>query len=101
MTEPVADVVRAKRFELVDSEGKVCATLALGEDGCPGLGLCDREGHERATFSLDRGGALYVTMRTKSGGVFGTLGFGTDWRLGLQLLDGNHQVVWAAGHSRL
>jgi hypothetical protein len=97
MTEPVADVVRAKRFELVDSEGQVCATLALGEDGCSALGLCDREGHERATFSLDRGGGLYVTVRTKSGGVFGALGFGTDWRVGLQLLDGNQQVIWSAG----
>ena len=101
MTEPVADVVRAKRFELVDSEGKVCATLALGEDGCPGLGLCDQEGRERATFSLDRGGALYVTMRTKSGGLLGILGFGTDWRLGLQLLDSHRQVIWAACHSTL
>ena len=101
MTEPVAEVVRAKRFELVDSEGKVCATLALDEDGCPGLHLCDREGHERAELALDMDGALHLTMRTKSGGVFGILGFGTDWRLGLQLFDGNRQVIWAAGRSGL
>jgi hypothetical protein len=96
MTEPVADVVRAKRFELVDSEGKVCAKLALREDEMPGLSLFDRDGHERGTFCIDTQGALHLTMRTKSGGVFGTLSFGTDWRLGLQLIDGHHQVVWSA-----
>jgi len=29
------------------------------------------------------------------------LGFGTDWRLGLQLFDRNRQVIWAAAHSGL
>jgi len=96
MTEPVADVVRAKRFELVDSEGKVCATLALREDEMPGLSLYDREGQERATFAIDTGGALHLAMRTKTGGVLCSLRFGSDWRPGLQLVDGNYQVIWSA-----
>ena len=100
MTEAVADVVRARRFEIVDSEGNVCATLGQSEEKMPELSLYDGEGHERATFTIDRAGALHVTMRTKTGGVFASLGFGSEWRPGLQLIDGHHQVIWSAVEHR-
>ena len=49
MTEPVAGVVRGKRFELVDGEGRVRAALVLHEDGTPGLDLWDDNGNVCAT----------------------------------------------------
>jgi len=39
-------------------------------------------------------------MRTNTGGVFSSLGFGTDWRPGLQLIDGHRQVIWSAVEQR-
>jgi hypothetical protein len=99
MAEQVAEVIRAKRFELVDSDGSVRATLALHEGGTPGLGLFDNDGHERATLSLDQEGAPRLTLWSKAGNVFGSLEFGTEWRLGLVLTDRNRQVVWSAVHE--
>jgi len=40
---PAAEVVRAQRFELVDSQGKVRVRLDVAADGSPGLTLHDRE----------------------------------------------------------
>jgi len=39
-------------------------------------------------------------LGTKAGGVFASLGFGSEWRPGLQLIDGHHQVIWSAVEQR-
>jgi hypothetical protein len=41
MEDAVADVVRAKRFEVVDDAGKPRASLSLDPDGRPFLGVLD------------------------------------------------------------
>ena len=96
MSESVADVVRTKQVELVDSEGKVRARLALDEEGVPGLSLCDEQGNTRATLLLDRRGMPRLTLLGKAGTVHGALEFGTEWKIGLMLIDRNQQVVWSA-----
>jgi hypothetical protein len=52
-------VVRADRFELVDSHGRVRAVLGdIGDPDryTPGLTLCDRHGQERSVFAAAPGG---------------------------------------------
>jgi len=96
MSESVADVVRTKQVELVNSEGKVRARLALDEEGVPGLSLCDEQGNTRATLLLDRRGMPRLTLLGKAGTVHGALEFGTEWKIGLMLIDRHQQVVWSA-----
>lgn len=53
-------VVRAKRFELVDSEGRVRGELAL-QDGAPVFSLLDAAGRDRLSLHHDAGGtALFI-----------------------------------------
>lgn len=92
----VAEVVQVKRLELVDSEGRVRASLALDKDGNPGLSLSDEEGHARACLELDRRGVPRLCVLSKTGLVRARLGFGTDWKVQLVLSDPNSQVLWAA-----
>jgi hypothetical protein len=97
VAEPVPEVVKAKRFELVDSEGKVRAALALHEDGSPGLCLCDEEGRVRATLLLDRHGLPRLSVLSTAGHVNAALAFGAEWKTELVLTDTNEQVIWSAG----
>lgn len=96
MSEPVAEVVRAQRFELVDSEGNVRGSLGLDEGGNPRVCLCDKEGHVRAGLRLDSDGMPHVCAITASGGTTADLSFGTSWRAGLVLKDYTGQVLWSA-----
>ena len=42
-----------------------------------------------------------MTMGTKAGGVFASLGFGSERRPCLQLIGGHRQVIWPAVEQRL
>ena len=53
-------VVRANRFELVDSEGRVRGELSL-QDGAPVFSLLDTAGRDRLSLNHDAGGtALFI-----------------------------------------
>lgn len=53
-------VVRANRFELVDSEGRVRGELSL-QDGAPVFSLLDAAGRDRLSLNHDAGGtALFI-----------------------------------------
>jgi hypothetical protein len=96
MGEPVAEVIRAQRFELVDAEGNVRGALGLDEDGNPRVCLCDKEGHVRGGLRLDRDGMPHLCALAESGSATAELGFGTSWRAGLVLTDYTGQVLWSA-----
>jgi len=64
---PVAKVLRAERFEVVDSSGKVRAALETLPDGSPGLTLRDKDGQMRAWLSLLPDGSPGLTLRDKDG----------------------------------
>ena len=96
MAEPPAEVVRARRFELVDSEGKVRAALAVDEEGVPGLALSDGDGNVRAALILGREGIPRLNLLSKTGTVRASLGFGSDWKVQLVLTDANLQAIWSA-----
>jgi len=94
VTPPQA--LQVQRLELVDAQGTVRACLALDESGLPGLMLSDAEGHVRASLSLDRDGIPRLMLRSKLGSSRAALGFGTDWRVALELSDEHSQVIWSA-----
>jgi hypothetical protein len=53
-------VVRANRFELVDSEGRVRGELSL-QDGAPVFSLLEAAGRDRLSLNHDAGGtALFI-----------------------------------------
>jgi hypothetical protein len=51
-TTTAPDVVRGQRFELIDAEGRVCASLTV-VDGGPGLLLYDQDGRVRSRLCVD------------------------------------------------
>jgi hypothetical protein len=56
MAKAIADVLRARRIELVDTAGVARATLSVvpnDEGGIVVLGLCSPEGVEHLTLSCD------------------------------------------------
>jgi len=58
----VAEVVKARRFEVVDAAGKVGVIL-----GSPGLVFCDAAGHTRASLSLGSDGNPDLVFRDAAG----------------------------------
>lgn len=60
----VADVLRARRFELVDAAENKRATLFLGENAAPGLHLWDAAGKVRASLASTEGGAPALLLDT-------------------------------------
>lgn len=61
-SDEIPSLLRARRFELVDAEGRLIAFLGLregpGDAGLAGLFLCDRHGLPRAWLSVDEVGAV-------------------------------------------
>jgi hypothetical protein len=63
------DVVRARRFELVDDEGTVCAALtARSEDGNMGIHLANAEGRIVASVAVEKETKIpYIHLRDSEG----------------------------------
>lgn len=59
---PVQEVLRAKRFELVDGKGRTRGLLALTESGSPGLWLTDANGKALARIWVETEGAAAMSL---------------------------------------
>jgi len=57
-----ADVIKAKRFELVDDEGKTVAVLGALANGSPHLVLSDQTGRMRAAVALSKNGTPRIIL---------------------------------------
>ena len=67
-TAPVQEVVRAKRFEVVDGKGRVRIELSMGADGrLPGLRIRDAEDKPRAALGLALDGLSSLILCDKAG----------------------------------
>lgn len=117
--------VSAKRFTLVDNDGKVCATLGTGVDGGPCLEFRDFQGKIRARFFvvnlrkpdeslprlelLDKEGNLRVALDTDAAGtpvvsffdhhknhVRAQLFLREDGTPALEFHDKDSKVIWSA-----
>ena len=65
----VQDVVRAKKFQVVDDQGKKRAALGLSDDGGPALLLYDADGKKRAGLFLASDGSPSLSLYRKGGTV--------------------------------
>ncbi len=64
----VHDVIRAHRFELLDSKGKLVAVLGMDNNsGKPGLDLFDENGKARAMLAVDKDGRPGLGLFDESG----------------------------------
>jgi hypothetical protein len=63
------DVVRARRFELVDDEGTVCAVLtARSEDGHMGMHLANAEGRTIAYVAVEKENRIpFISLKDSEG----------------------------------
>jgi len=103
---PVQEVVRAKRFELVDAEGRVRGALELvGVE--PRLVLYDEKSRQRAKLLLGPDGSPTLVLRDEKGNLRVILGAGVleTIRTGarekrpessLLLNDSEGKVIWQA-----
>jgi len=96
-TNPVAKVVRAQRFEVVNPKGLTCAHLGLERDGTY-LWLCDKDGTRgRAILSVLANGNSILTLTDKGGTERVHLFAPADRRPELRLLDKDGQTaLWRA-----
>jgi len=79
--------VRAERFELTDSSGRVRAVLEM-RDGQPMLSMCDARGNERVSIGVASDGASSVIIRDSEGFGRGGLVFVPGTGASLSLNDG-------------
>ena len=79
---PVQEVVRAKRFELVDAEGRVRIEIGMGGVDrrwqTPGVRLLDQKGNVRATLEVYPQGHPNLTLRDEKGEVRAMLALAFD-----------------------
>jgi hypothetical protein len=86
-TNAAPEVLRAQRFELVDSAGNVRGLLSLGDQTCPRLVLFDEQGDARARLMLHLDGTPMLSLydQTGRGGV--ALAVGEEGPRGLHVRD--------------
>lgn len=69
-TRPVPDVIKAHKFEVLDSAGKVRISMYLGTMHWPEIGLSDAKGNEDAQlYVADDGGVLFLQNRPPKRGT--------------------------------
>ena len=91
----VADIIRARSFELVDKDGKLRAGLGLSDYGGPSLFLYDKNGKNRAGLGLADGVPILM-IRDKDGKTRAGLGLSDDGGPRLELYDKDEKVIWTA-----
>ena len=81
------EVLRAQRFELVDSAGNVRGLLSLGDKACPRLVLFDEQGDARARLMLHLDGTPMLSLYDQNGRGGVALMVGEEGPRELQLRD--------------
>lgn len=89
------DVVRARKFEVVDEEDKVRAAIGPGSDGETGIQLYGRDGSIRATLSVSDGSTTF-SLRDASGRDMAALAVGDEGPPTISLThSGDQDESWA------
>jgi hypothetical protein len=86
-TGPSPEVLRAQRFELVDSSGDVRGVLSLGDKACPRLALFDENGNARVRLMLCLDGTPVLSLYDESGRGGVALVAGAEGSPGMSLRD--------------
>jgi len=87
------NIVRAEKFELVDSQGNVRAALAVTDSG-PTLEFYDENGKTRAALNVfDSGPMLRLYDESETFRAVLAVSYDVPW---LCLLDANGRPIWSA-----
>lgn len=89
----VAQVVKARRFEVVDAAGKLRVTLGMNPNGAPSVMVFDGAGRPRAGLMVGPGEGSILGLYDVAGKPRVALGMNPDGSLGLGMRD-------AAGETR-
>jgi hypothetical protein len=89
----VQEVVRAKRFEVVDDQGRSRALLSVLPDGSPGLTLYDGAGKQRAGLGLLPDGTPRLALHDAAGKQRAGLTVLPDGSPGLALFDAAGKAI--------
>jgi hypothetical protein len=92
----VQEVVRAKRFEVVDDQGKRRAALGLTADGSPAFWLYDATGKTRVELHVLPDGSTDLLLYDAAGERRAWLGLTPDGSPYLWLRDTAGKVIWHA-----
>jgi hypothetical protein len=98
----VEDVVRAKRFELVDDDGGTRAVIDTGRNEHVGVSFFDRTGQERTTLGVMPEGVAFLSMSDEAGQevVKATAGAGgSDTVVALRDKEGRTRVQLGASQA--
>jgi len=82
-----AGVVRAERFELVDSSGTDRGAWYSTEDGSSGIALWDKRGTMRILLDFDGDDGEGLTLRDHTGKIAAWVGIGSDGNPHVHLFD--------------
>jgi len=82
-----APLVRAERFELVDSSGEVRGAWYYAEDGSSGIALSDQRGTVRVLLDFAGDDGEGLTLRDREGKLAAWVGIGSDGNPRVHLFD--------------
>ncbi|MBX7232116.1 MAG: hypothetical protein K1X29_08525 [Bdellovibrionales bacterium] len=60
-------IIKASRFELIGSDGKIRAQLGFAKEGPPGFWIMDEKGVPRVTIGLYPDGTSHIGLQDQSG----------------------------------
>ncbi|MBT4531164.1 MAG: hypothetical protein HOC27_08155 [Phycisphaerae bacterium] len=94
--QTVPDVIQAKKFEVVNDEGKPVAGLYSDADGNGGLHIFNKDGKVFAGLTTDaNGGMLHIA--NKNGKTIASIWTGADGNGGLKINDKDENSIGGIG----
>ena len=91
-----AKVLRAERFELVDSQGKVRVEWGVRQAGTLVLRLYAKDGKTRTVLAVLPDGSPQLTLMDQDGKSRAAMAVGPDGSPELSLMDQNGKPIWKA-----
>ena len=96
--QTVPEVIQAKKFEVVNDEGKVVASIHRNESGSGVVGVCNKDGKAVVVIASNVNGGM-VGIIDKDGKSVGTLGANKDGGM-FYINNGDGTLLMALGVSR-
>jgi len=88
--------IKARRFVVVDAQGKLRALLGVGDDGTPELSMSDVQGKPRASLHVAADGRPTLGMSDAQGKPRAVLGVAADGAPRLGMFDAQERKIWSA-----
>jgi hypothetical protein len=92
------EIIRARKFELVDEAGNMRAAMGPGPRGAAGVQFYDKQGTPKIEMSVSEDGSGSLTLRDKSGNITAST-FTDDPRISLTYIDQGSEESWGVEMS--